>query len=285
MNAIRIRILPALVIVFWLSGAGYVSADELGGEILQEAEYLAEWVSFYASFDKGADADYAKGDPKKLEPDMPVTQGEGIAGKGLKVTYVREKTGKGATATIPVSLPVGYKLEGNLFPQAGAISLWLKVLPGNIDNSWFFYAGSPRYNFALFAQTKEFVGGVVMQHICSGRLAEPWQAGEWHHVAATWRGNIGALYCDGKKLAETTKGARISNGTVLTIPELFQGVNDFWIGAFRRAGTSGFRLGLSAEYDELIIFSRDLAEYDVGLLYRLGKEGSAFGPLLDKPGK
>jgi hypothetical protein len=100
-----------------------------------------------------------------------------------------------------------YPTAGNLNRTQGAIEFWLRPdWPGDDLQSYtFFEAGEQWFNrlrimkdgannlrFMLWDSTTEYGVAYNVGH---------WQAGEWHHVAATWQGSNIALYVDGVQVA------------------------------------------------------------------------------------
>jgi sugar lactone lactonase YvrE len=96
-----------------------------------------------------------------------------------------------------------YATAGNLNRTQGAIEFWLKpAWPGNdLESYTFFEVGDQWFNrlrmmkdgannlrFMVWDSATEYGVAYNVGH---------WQAGEWHHVAATWQDTTIALYADG----------------------------------------------------------------------------------------
>jgi hypothetical protein len=100
-----------------------------------------------------------------------------------------------------------YATAGNLEREQGAVEFWLRPQWDGDDGQshTFFEAGDGWFNrlrimkdgannlrFMLWDSTTEYGVAYNVAH---------WQAGAWHHVAATWQGSDIALYVDGQQQA------------------------------------------------------------------------------------
>ncbi len=101
-----------------------------------------------------------------------------------------------------------YDTADNINRTGGAIEFWVRPeWNGNdmesytfleVGFSWFnririMKDGANNLRFMIWDSSHEYDIGTNVGH---------WQAGEWHHVAATWSGSDSALYVDGQRQAE-----------------------------------------------------------------------------------
>lgn len=192
---------------------------------------LQSHTTFYASFDRSADADFSRGNPAAAL-NRKVVRHEKDGGRfgGALVFSARDHGWAEDECTYAAEKNFPYRPEGG--PFEGTISFWLfgdpdrdlapeyPVDPFHISrhpsdgsfyldltkpNDWRY--GSPRkLRFGLYRDSPEqnmFVGG---QLLVVGELH--WGDGRWHHLAATFRNiNSGgsdaeaAVYIDGRRRA------------------------------------------------------------------------------------
>lgn len=179
-------------------------ADSLDGEVL-----------FHASFDRGFDADKAKGDAVGRVMGNVETV-EGIKGKAVVVG------GKGW---------LQYAIEGNMNKDggAGSIEMWVKPLDWGgpvFKEAAFFGADYDNtgaeidmigmfrlYNIGTVPRLT-FIGGpypddaMKNQAIVQTEIPK-WQQGEWHHLVVTWDGLALAMYIDGEQTRRHTLTTRL----------------------------------------------------------------------------
>jgi len=153
---------------------------------------------FYVSFDKGFDADVAKGNPAaKAEGAVKlVPNGEDENLVGRNGTRAAKFTSKGDL--------LRYSLDGNVHLPQGAVSLWVYELDTKTDqrvwNPYFQIAGKEEvFNVLRLWQPINVAGGlwrpgqkVAFAGGGVGKLKE------WHHVLFTWRKHEISIYVNGK---------------------------------------------------------------------------------------
>ncbi len=222
---------------------------------------------FKVSFDKGdinadialgKEAGTAKGD------NAPVFQ-DGIRGKALLINK------KSATE-------VSYSSSSNfILSKPGAISFWVQPVkwlrgdelpdlfggkPGEKTQigMGFFQTSMPKACFVIKRQTtwdinrdksdRLLVYSAAFNGIRDIRLWYTnmiWGEGEWHHLTLTWSRQDIVLYIDGKRVGHTA----IEKPMEIT-PDMF---------------TLGSQYGCSILLDEFCIFSKQLSDEDVKLVY------------------
>lgn len=161
-----------------------------------------EDVLFYASYDKGENADVSKGAP------APVSRGRSTAVEG-RVKGARELTDC-----------IVYSAEKNISPQGGTLAFWVcpKWDPQDKKHhallDWrgashaynrlmaYKYAGNNLIYFSARSQK----GTKAARKVTAVGDAKGWKPGEWRHVLATWDSEKPELrlYIDGQ-LAKTVK--------------------------------------------------------------------------------
>jgi len=96
-----------------------------------------------------------------------------------------------------------YTSAGNLYREQGAVEFWLRPnWPGGDMQSYtFFEVGDGWFNRMRVmkdgANNLRFMVWDSMREYGVAHNVGHWQAGEWHHIAATWQGTRIALYVDG----------------------------------------------------------------------------------------
>lgn len=155
-----------------------------------------------------------------------------------------------------------YKTEGNVVPQSGSVSLWVKPLNWSGDDGnfhSFFESGADGgktgwyilykyYDFSWlllrFADEQKRVG--------IAKKVVAWQPGEWHHLVGTWSADAMRLYVDGE-LAEEAAQPVVAK----TLDETFN------------LGDAGWHLphvGAQTLLDEVRIYSYPLSPDEVKAL-------------------
>jgi hypothetical protein len=177
------RILWALVLL--------ISLEALGS-----AENLEPPLLFHASFDGTLDA-AARGQCKPVRVDGPVVYRPGKFGQALVC-------GEGGAA-------VTYAAAGNLRAAAGTVEMWVCPLDwtGAEDEFHVFLEALDPGRLVFY---RYYQGGITTllgrqggdyRAAVGPRLS--WKAGEWHHLAGTWRGSELAVYVDGKCVGRAEK--------------------------------------------------------------------------------
>jgi uncharacterized repeat protein (TIGR01451 family) len=132
-------------------------------------------------------------------------QGETGSAKGISFT-----SGKYTQAvTINSTDTLTYATTGNLNRTQGAIEFWIRPSWNGGDNQsyTFFEVGSGWFNRMRIMKDgannlRFMVWDSATEYGVAHNIAD-WQAGEWHHIAATWIGTNIALYIDGEQLASS----------------------------------------------------------------------------------
>lgn len=150
-------------------------------------------MTFYASFDNGINADFAKGSKEITGKNIEFA--DGLRGKGIVIGGTPEKGQNFYTISSVKNFDI-YK---------GAISFWIKPLDwaGTDLKIWnVFVNADGNANFLLYkffnGDTMLFLYGTQQRWSRSQRHISDWERGKWHHIAATWDDGETALYIDGK---------------------------------------------------------------------------------------
>jgi hypothetical protein len=260
---------------------------------------LKDALSFHASYDRGADADYARGDGaiytapsyRELEEAVP-----GLAGSSVRVAENAGRFGGALEFAEKNDRANLYEAAGNVAyaPEgwSGTVSFWLQLDPANdlepgfcdpiqITDSGYddaavwvdFTRENPRqFRLGVFGDSSEwnpekrppeefpaFTERLVVVH------DPPFRRGTWTHVVITWSGlgseagGSASLYLDGVAVPDTRAG----------IAEAF---------TWDERGT--VRLGLSyvGLFDELALFDRALDSDEVAALHALDAGVAALRP-------
>ena len=132
---------------------------------------------------------------------------DGELGSPSETTFATGRYAQGVVIDSDDTLT--YPTSGNLRRDQGAIEFWINPQWNGDDAQGytFFEAGDGWFNrlrimkdgannlrFMLWDSTTEYGVAYNVAH---------WRAGEWHHVAATWKGNNIALFVDGQRKASS----------------------------------------------------------------------------------
>ncbi|MDH7570604.1 MAG: LamG domain-containing protein, partial [Armatimonadota bacterium] len=220
-------------------------------------------VLFYAAFEVGMEPDQSAGRP---EPYYPQTMdvllrrparptAPGVVGRGVSVRAV----------------PLAYLAEGNVDPEEGTVSLWVRPEWAGSDTSayrvlfclpnWgmlYKYTTQTHLTFGMLRPDGSWHYG------CTADIA-PWQPGQWRHVGITWSraGNYRRLYLDGERRAEAPFVGVYRRPTLL----------------FLGAGTDGAN-PLRGLLDEVIILGGPAPDEVIRRFFDLGREGRHALPLV-----
>lgn len=230
-------------------------ASCLPARAAQEQPLVKDALLFYASYDRSADADFARGDGRaaKVEGHGFV---EGKAGRGLRFA-------KGAARVC------AYKARGNIRPDQGTIAFLVRpnwsgeefthrhflFYPGATNGS----AGANRPDtltvFTMkYRRPEQEIWLWVDDHgggnnTVRGCIAH-WRKGEWHHVAVTWDAQWLHIYLDGELKGRHRVAGRIAEPG-----------DRFWVGSSRNGA-----FGADSVLDEFCIYGRPLSLAEIGLL-------------------
>src|SRR5450759_2064071 len=101
-----------------------------------------------------------------------------------------------------------YQTEGNLIPQSGTVSLWVKPLNWTPDDGnfhSFFESGGDAGPTGWYILYKYYQNSWLLlrfadekKQVAMPKATPKWQAGEWHHLAGTWSPDGLRLYVDGE---------------------------------------------------------------------------------------
>ena len=147
---------------------------------------------------------------------------------------------------------LSYPTVGNLDMAEGTVEFWLKPdWDGDDEQSYtFFEMGYDWFNrMRIMKDGANNLRIMVWDDDTEYGVAYnvgDWQAGEWHHIAATWQGDTIALYADGVQVG-TSEGVTMPSsmvdalfvGSAALDPQYAQGVIDeFRISSVARLGNS-----------------------------------------------
>ena len=235
----------------------------LGAPPARERLLFKDSLLFYASYDRTADADFARGAGRAVrtgrDAKSKAVRAPGKIGKALLFRN------KGGTRFCE------YKAAGNVLAKQGTMAFFFRPNWSGADKadrmaSFFFRPGarsrSAGANFpdcmGVFARRyrKPYVelwvwcddhgGG---NNIARGSIAD-WRRGEWRHVAVTWDPNRLQIYIDGE-----LRGRRRQRG-LITEPD-----DRFFVGASRNGAFCS-----DGVLDEFYIYARALSAAEIGLL-------------------
>lgn len=220
------------------------------------APAVRDGLLFYASYDRGPHADFAKGNRRAVR-----YKGKGLAaGRRKKALLFRRKGGM---------LLCEYQAKGNILPNHGTIAFHFRpdwADPGKMGHCFFFRPG--KANAGTGCNAPDTMTVLARRH--QGRDAEiwfwrddhgggnhltrmgleSWKPGAWHHVAVTWGSEAAEIYVDGE-----LKGRRRGGG-LITEPDTM-----FFVGSSRKGVFCA-----EGALDELCIYDRALTQAEIGLL-------------------
>jgi hypothetical protein len=270
------------------SGGTSVANESNPGDL----KALSQSLTFHASFDKGADADFALGDPriysnkKVAGQPRPLPSEPGLGNPPLEIDS-EGKFGKALEFTAENSHIVLYKAEKNVAYStkdfSGTMAFWMKLDPEKIPQTYTDpvqitdkdYANSaiwvdftkndtpPDFRLGIFGDQKVWdkknlkgAGEAFFWRLLK-IVKPPFSSDRWTHVAVTWEGINTDRIARGKlyfdgELQGETGG--ITEPFVWEVPE-----------ATIRLGTGPF-IGM---LDDLAIFDRSLNGEEVEILYKL----------------
>ncbi len=237
---------------------------------LDPAELDVRGVSFYASFDRDAVADYARGNPEPISLSS-IAFVEGRIGRAVLTRKSREaELGKveGRASSL------NYDATGHLFGERGTLAYWFRpgydlddptVRSGSnstgpylvnvsaVEDTYynqFIRAGIKGNSFYLWVVDRDgtWRGPSFTEAIAT------WKRGEWHHIVMTWDAARGMrLYADGV-LKYSTRGE-----------DAFPPATPWKIGVGTQPPTDrpGWTSGADAAYDELIMLDRAVTDDEV----------------------
>jgi hypothetical protein len=209
---------------------------------------------FYADFNNGLDAGFAKGNKKAYPQGDPAAYlTDGISGKAALVN--------GGKAELK------YETAGNFNPEQGAISMFIYTKNFSLSDSFFHVFFDAFVSKNMFVIYKFFSTPGQICFLYQPMLNQPkhfalrtkpleWNKGEWHHLAATWDQKQMTLYVDGKKMPSVEIDPPISD-----------------VGKYFFIGASNNRWGyLAAEpdtaIDEIRIYNRPLNDDEISNIYK-----------------
>jgi hypothetical protein len=273
-----------LIVTFAMSLLSPASAAEPDLAAIRKA------VTFYASFDEEVKADVGGG---QLTPDTrfnhPTDKGQFLVEKGISEKLFRIAKGKGVSGAaldvvgvLPNNGRIFFPATGNIAFRkdgwSGSLSVWCQTDPDKMlvtkfcdpiqitqkgagnGGLWFdFNDAKPRdLRHGAFPMIPEGQKGIGEDDPKAPMVRVPgvgWKAGDWHHVAVTWRNldtgkadAVTALYIDGKLIGEV-KDRAIAMGWDLDKAGIYFAIN--YIGLL----------------DELALFDRALAADEVKSLH------------------
>ena len=147
---------------------------------------------FRASFDGTAQAISAAPDP--------------VATVGPAPTFAPGKFGQALVAGAESTL-LRYRTDGNLVPQAGSVSLWVKPVNWGTDGCFhsFFESGQERQGLGWLILYKYYQNNWLLlryadeaDQVGMAQGLADWKSGEWHHLVGTWSPEGMRVYVDGE---------------------------------------------------------------------------------------
>lgn len=133
--------------------------------------------------------------------------GKPVAVDGPQATFQPGKVGQALLCGAELTL-LKYRTEGNLVPQAGSVSLWVKPLNWSADDGnfhSFFESGVDGGTTGWYILYKYYqFSWLLMRYqdekksVGIAKYVAPWKPGEWHHLAGTWCPAGMKLYVDGE---------------------------------------------------------------------------------------
>ena len=235
-------------------------ADPAGAAPRSAAALFGPWLSLYASFDRGAEADLASGAPKPHRLDGRARFEPGLLGKALRL-------GVGAGGT-----RLDFPMRGNLDLRApGAVSFWVtatgwrpKAPPGERYVRLLRLTGRPGAVFVVERDLREgkqerllvgffgLVGGD--QRFLLRQVGPFWRPGDWHLLAVNWDSAGFELSVDGGPwVRKVVPGDRIARSFDSSDPKASIALGD---------QTLEF-----SHLDDFAVYTRPLSQDDVAALW------------------
>ena len=216
----RVHLLVGVLFI-WAALAASGAAQPTKGPAPREEPKPDEHTLFLVHFNKGFEADYARGDGKPLPRDNRggAVLVPGKFGRALRVP--RNAFG------------VAYSSEKNIVPRRGTVEFWVRgEFPHpTADDTIRFYLpffgvgcdqtglgiARSQYNHLTCWVAEGYRSKISLPVACEGenRIAD----GRWHHLAATWDEQHAAFFVDGRRAAFTEKPVypTVGNWTVGSI--------------------------------------------------------------------
>lgn len=263
-----------------------------------ELSALAKSLTFHASFDQGADADFALGDPRIYSGDFvadqqkPVSSELGLGNPALAIVPGQGKFGAALEFTKENSHVVFYKAEKNVAysPEnfSGTLSFWLRLDPQKIPQTYTDpiqltdkdYSNSAIWvDFTKNDTPSDFRLGIFgdqkvwdkknlkgASEAFFWRLLKivkpPFSADKWVHVVVSWEGINTNKVARGKLYFDGKLQGETGGITEPFVWDISE--------ATIRLGTGPY-IGM---FDDLSIFNRSLGDEEIQRLYQL-KRGVA----------
>lgn len=271
-----------------------ISVSAANGNIKpSDLSTLSKSLTFHASFDKGADADFALGDPRVYSgktvagQQKPVSSEPGLGKPALAIVPGHGKFGAALEFTLENSHVVFYKAEKNV-PYStknfsGTLSFWLKLDPQKIPQMYtdpiqltdkdysnsaiwvdFTKNDTPSdFRLGIFGDQKVWdkknLKGASEEFFW--RLLKivkpPFSPDEWTHVVVTWEGINTDQIARGKLYFDGKFQGETGGITEPFVWDLSE--------ATIRLGTGPF-VGM---FDDIAIFDRSLSDGEVEALFKL----------------
>lgn len=258
-----------------------------------DLDRLGQSLTFHASFDKGADADFALGDPRIYSgktiagQQKPVSSEPGLGNPPLAIAKGQGKFGDALDFTLENTHVVFYKAEKNVAYStkdfSGTLSFWLKLDPQKIPQTYTDPIQLTDKDYSNSAIWVDFTKNDIPSDFRLGIFGDqkvwdkknlkgaseeffwrllkivkpPFSSDKWTHVVVSWEGINTDQIARGKLYFDGK-----SQGETGAITEPF-----VWIlpEATIRLGTGPF-VGM---FDDIAIFDRSLTNEEVKDLYEL----------------
>jgi hypothetical protein len=159
------------------------------------AQAAENGLLFHAGFDGTTEAFSLAGAGKPVER------------LGPEASYQPGKVGQALLCGPELTL-LKYRTAGNLVPQSGSVSLWVKPLNWGADDGHFhsfFESGTDSGTTGWYILYKYFEFNWLLlrfadenKRVGLARHVAQWKPGEWHHLAGTWCPAGMTLYVDGE---------------------------------------------------------------------------------------
>ncbi|MBU0611435.1 MAG: hypothetical protein KKI08_26380, partial [Armatimonadetes bacterium] len=163
------------------------------------AAHAEPGLLFRAAFDGTAKAISAAPDPVEIVGPAP--------------TFAPGKFGQALVAGAESTL-LRYRTDGNLVPQAGSVSLWVKPVNWGTDGNFhsFFESGQGGDARGWLILYKYYMSNWLLlryadeqDQVGMAQALADWTPGEWHHLAGTWSPHGLRVYVDGELSAQAPR--------------------------------------------------------------------------------